>query len=211
MKSPRLLALSVVLLAAAAQAAKADMRDPRRAVGREDDVRVDAELIQDSISPNATLGVVYQVQNLTNTPIALADKVSDVSYDSDTQTITVSFGAEVPPGESMPHLVVIPPGEKKTFRGGAPIHIVAPGIHTPWASIPHFVQIRVTVLREVAPFVELIEQQNKSTTAPPLSKDAFDRWVDNVDSVLLNAIPVRWDGRSRPGGVDAESGSPGGM
>src|SRR5438874_8189966 len=109
MKSPRaIIALGALLIAAATvQAAKVDMRDPRRAVGREDDVRVDAEIAQDSVSTHSKIGVVYQVQNLTQAPIALADKISDATYDADTQTITVSFGAEVPDGATMPHLVVI--------------------------------------------------------------------------------------------------------
>src|SRR4051812_9149768 len=114
MKSPRAtVALAVLLTATVLQAAKVDMRDPRRAVGREDDIRVDAELAQDAVSTNTKLGVVYQVQNLTNTPIAVADRISDATYDSETQTITLSFGAEVPDGATMPHLVVIPPGGKK--------------------------------------------------------------------------------------------------
>src|SRR5256885_1598109 len=138
-------ALSALLIAAAAQAAKVDMRDPRRAVGREDDVRVDAELAQDSVTAHTTVGVVYQIQNLTQAPIAFADKVSDASFDPETQTITVSLGAEVPDGATMPHLVVIAPGEKKTFRGGGAVNIVTPNVRAPWTPVPRFVQIKVTV------------------------------------------------------------------
>jgi hypothetical protein len=212
MKSPRALALTVLLLvvAAAAQAAKVDMRDPRRAVGREDDVRVDAELGQDSVSSHTTLGVTYQIQNLTEAPIAFADKISEASYDPDTGTITVAFGAEVPNGAAMPHLVVIAPGEKKTFRGSGAVTIMTPNVRTPWLPIPRFVQIKVTLLRDVKAFTALIERQNKTTAAPPLDDASFDRWVDAVGSVYLNPIPVRWDGKSRGNGVDAEQSSPGG-
>src|SRR5437588_13046016 len=102
MKSSRaIIALAVLLIAATVQAAKVDMRDPRRAVGREDDVRVDAEMTQDSVSTHSKIGVVYQIQNPTQAPIALADKISDATYDVDTQAITVSFGAEVPAGDTM--------------------------------------------------------------------------------------------------------------
>src|SRR5436190_15486480 len=160
MKSTRAsIALTVLLTTTAIQAAKVDMRDPRRAVGREDDVRVDAELAQDSVSTHAKLGVVYQVQNLTDAPIALADKISDATYDADTQTITLSFGAEVPDGATMPHLVVIPPGEKKTFRGIGSLNIPTPSVRSPWAPVPRFVQVKVTVLRDLTPFAALIEQQ----------------------------------------------------
>src|SRR4051794_6561165 len=93
-----IVALSVLLTAVAAGAAKVDMADPRRAVGREDDIRIDAELAQDAVSANTKLGVVYQVQNLTNAPIAIADRICDAAYDPETQTITLSLGAEVPDG-----------------------------------------------------------------------------------------------------------------
>ncbi len=210
MKSPRAVALTVLLIATAAEAAKVDMRDPRRAVGREDDVRVDAELAQDSVSSHATLGVTYQIQNLTQTSIAFADKTSEASYDPETQTITVAFGAEVPNGENMPHLVVIAAGEKKTFRGAGSVTIVTPSMRSPWMPIPRFVQIKVTVLRDVKPFAALIEQQNKSAMPPPLSNESFDHWVAAVGSVFLNPIPVRWEGKGRESGVDAEQSSPGG-
>ena len=210
MKSLRAsIALAVFLIAAAAHAAnKVDMRDPRRAVGREDDVRVDAELVQDSVSQHSKIGVVYQIQNLTQSPIALADKISDATYDSDTQTITVSFGAEVPDGATMPHLVVIAPGETKTFHGCGSLNIPTPNVRSPWTPLPRFVQVKVTVLRDLEPFAALIEQQNKTTAAPPLSNDGFDRWVNSVASVFLNPIPVRFDGSKRnDGGVDAEQGT----
>src|SRR5438105_10370174 len=174
MKSRRVtIALAVLLIAATVQAAKVDMRDPRRAVGREDDVRVDAELTQDSVSTHSKIGVVYQIQNLTQAPIALADKISDATYDSDTQIITVSFGAEVPDGATMPHLVVIAPGETKTFRGAGSLNIPAPSVRAPWTPLPRFVQVKVTVLHDLKPFAALIEQQNKSTAAPPLNHEGF--------------------------------------
>jgi hypothetical protein len=212
MKSPRAsIALAVLLIATTAQAAKIDMRDPRRAVGREDDVRVDAELAQESVSTHSKIGVVYQIQNLTQSPIALADKSSDATYDSDTQTITISFGAEVPDGATMPHLVVIGPGETKTFRGCGSFDLPIPNIRSPWAPLPRFVQVKVTVLRDLKPFAALIEQQNKTAAAPPLNNEGFDRWVNSVQSVFLNPIPVRFDGSKRnESGVDAEQGSPGG-
>jgi hypothetical protein len=210
MKSHWAVALTVLLTTTAIDAAKVDMRDPRRAVGREDGVRVDAELAQDSVSAHAKLGVVYQVENLNAAPIAIADKISDASYDADSQTITLSLGAEVPDGANMPHLTVIPPGEKRTFRGIGAVNIAAPTTRMPWAPVPRYVQIKVTVLRDLTPFAALIEQQNKGI-APPLNNDAFDRWVASVASVFLNPLPVHWEAKSRnDSGVDAEDSSPGG-
>ena len=210
MKSHRALALAVLLTAATVYAAKVDMSDPRRAVGREDDVRVDAELAQDSISPHSSVGVTYQIQNLTSEPIALADKVSDSTYDPETQTITVSFGAEVPNSTSMPHLVVILPGQTKTFHGGGTVNVATPNVHSSLTPVPRYVQIKVTVLRSIKAFAALIEQQNKSAAPPPLNNEWFDRWVSSVDSVFLNPIPVRWEARTHSDtGVDAEQASPG--
>ena len=39
---------------------------------------------------------------------------------------------------------------------------------------------------------------------------SFDKWVDAVGSVYLNPIPVRWEGKARGSGIDAEQSSPGG-
>src|SRR5262249_6605577 len=139
----------------------------------------------------------------------IADRISDATYDADTQTITLSFGAEVPNGATMPHLVVIPSGEKKTFRGGGSVSVQVANIRSPFARQPRFVQIKVTVLRHLEPFAALIEQQDKSAAAPRLNNEAFDRWVDSVDSVLLNPIPVRWDVRSSSPEMDASQSSRG--
>ena len=206
-----LLTLSAALLiTTAVDAANVDMKDPRRAVGREDDVRVDAELTQDTVASPAKVGVTYQIQNLTQSAIAIADKISEASYDADTQTITVAFGAEVPDGATMPHLAVIKAGETRTFRGGGSVPIVTANVRSPWAPVPRYVQIKVTLLRNLQPFAALIDQQNKTAAAPALNNDAFDRWVNSVGSVFLNPIPVRYQGKAPGMGVDVEQSAPGG-
>src|SRR6266849_5953386 len=99
------LAIAVVVLTAAeANAAGVDFKDPRRALGREDDIRVDAQIAQDTVSSSSPISVTYQIENLTSEPIAVADRICDSSFDADTQTITISIGAEVPQGTAMPHL-----------------------------------------------------------------------------------------------------------
>jgi hypothetical protein len=194
---PLVPAVAVILIAGVAFAARVDFNDPRRALGREDNIRIDAQLAQDTISSSAPINVTFQVENLTQASIALADKVSDMSYDVDSRTITLTLGAEIPAGSSMPHLVVIAPGEKRVFRSGALVRIVMPSARTPWTAVPRFVQIKVNVLRDILPFASLIEQQRRSTTPPALPNDMFDRWVESTDAVYLNAIPVRWNS-SRP-------------
>ncbi|MDQ6800252.1 MAG: hypothetical protein M3041_05380 [Acidobacteriota bacterium] len=194
------------MVVASAMAAHVDFKDPKRALGREGDVRVDAELTQDTISATSPINVTYQIENLSKVAVAVADKIFDASFDADARTITLSIGAEVPPGPNMPHLAIIRPGEKRVLEGGALVHVVTPNIRTPWTAIPKYIQIQVTLLRDIAPFASLIEQQSRATIPVPLPNDAFDRWVENSESVLLNTIPVYWKNENRRG--TAESGQP---
>ncbi len=199
-----------MLIAAVASAAHVDMNDPRRALGREDNIRVDAELLQDSLSSNSALSVTYQVQNLTAQTIGIADKVSDVSYDPDSATVTFSIGAEVPAGKTMPHVVTIGPGETRVLSAGGLLHIAVPKPSTPWSVVPRYVQIKVNVLRDVKPFEAQLAQQAKSAVAPALPNDLFDQWVNASDAVFLNAIPVRWNARGDASSTDASERGPAG-
>ena len=201
-------AAAVLLLAGStARAAGVDFKDPRRALGREDDIKVDAQMLQETLSPGSPISVTYQIENLTASPIAVADKIADASFDADSQTITVSIGAEIPQGTAMPHLIVIAPGKTQAFRIGASAQVLVANARSPWARVPRFVQIVVNVLRDLKPFANLIEQQQKSAAAPPLPNDLFDTWVSSVSSVELNALPVRWSNERV--GVTAEASRPG--
>lgn len=206
MKSSGRIAVAVavfLLISSTARAAGVDFKDPRRALGREDDIRVDAQMLQETLSPGSPISVTYQVENLTAAPIAIADKIADATFDADSQTITVSIGAEIPEGTSMPHLTVIAPGQTHAFRIGASAQVMIANAKAPWARVPRFVQITVNVLRDLKPFANLIAQQAKSASAPPLPNDLFDTWVASVLSVELNVLPVRWS-NERQGGVTAE-------
>jgi hypothetical protein len=196
----------VVLTAAEANAAGVDFKDPRRALGREDDIRVDAQLAQDTVSSSSPISVTYQIENLTSEPIAVADKICDSSFDSDTQTITISIGAEVPEGTAMPHLVTIAPGQTRALHTGAMIQLAQVSSRSPMAPVPRYVQITVNVLRDLRPFAKLIEQQSHAAVVP-LPNDLFDQWVDSVSTVALNSLPVRWTNSPRAG--TAESPAPG--
>jgi len=186
-------ATAVFLLAAsAARAAGVDFKDPRRALGREDDIKVDAQMLQETLSPGSAISVTYQVENLTPAPIAIADKVADASFDPDSQTITVSIGAEIPQGTTMPHLTTIAPGQTRTFRIGASAQVLVANARSPWAHVP---------------FAKLIAQQRESAAAPQLPNDLFDTWVASVSSVELNVLPVRWSNEQH--GTTAEMGRSG--
>jgi len=191
--------------AAAANAARVDFKDPRRALGREGNVRIDAELAEDTVSANAPINVTYQIENLSNATVAVADKILDATFDLDSRTVTLSIGSEVPPGPNMPHLVTINAGEKRVLTGGTLLHLTMPAIRTPWTAVPRYVQIKVILLRDVAPFARLIEQQNRSAAPVPLPNDMFDHWVENSDSVFLNTIPVYWRPENRRGTAESES------
>lgn len=181
-----------LLISSSAHAAGVDFKDPRRALGREDNIRVDAQMLQDTVSPGTAISVTYQVENLSEAPIAIADKVADASFDPDSQTITVSIGAEIPPGAAMPHLSTIAPGQTRTFRIGATPQMTVANSKSPWAHVPRFVQIVVNVLRDLGPFMNLLAQQAQSTTPPVLPNGLFDTWVASNASVELNVLPVRW-------------------
>lgn len=175
-----------------ANAAQVDFKDPKRALGREDDVRIDAQLADDTLSASSPITVTYQIENLSKSTVAIADKVAESDYDAESQTITLSVGAEVPKGTTMPHMVVIKPGEKRTLTSGSFTHIAVSSVRTPWTSIPRYVEIKVTLLRDVNPFATLIAKQDESRTPLQFPNDMFDRWVEGSDSVFLNSIPIQW-------------------
>jgi hypothetical protein len=181
-----------LLYAAAASAAGIDMDDPRRALGREGDVRIDAQLLRDTVSPNSTIVVTYQVQNLSTAMLAIADKVADSSYDEETRTITVALGSEVPPDGSLPHMTVVRPGETKVLQSTARAAMTAAAMRASMASVPRYVQVKVAVLRDVTPFAPLIDQQQAKGARHRLSDELFDRWIESSDTIFLNAIPVRF-------------------
>jgi hypothetical protein len=175
---------AIALTEAAAFAGAINMDDPRRTVGREDDVRVDAQLIQDTVTAGSPIGITYQIENLSDAPVAIADKVAEATYDSDTYTITVAIGSEIPKDGKMPKLATIAPGEKKIFRAGA-----TPALHSAITrgarSAPRYVQVKVSILRDMAAFSPVKPEQM-------LSDAQFDRWLEANDSIFLNAVPVRF-------------------
>lgn len=191
------------ILAASLDAATIDMNDPRRALGREDDVRIDAQLLNDTVTPGAPIGVTWQIQNLTDMPVAVATKVCDASYDPDSRTITVAIGSEVPSDGTMPQMTVIAPGEKKVFRAAATPVISPAASRSERGSAPRYVQVKVSILRRLEPFLTLIKRQSPTAKPEQLSDELFDQWFESTDTIFLNSLPVQWNARAqRP--VDVE-------
>lgn len=175
MKRPTWL-LVAFLTAVAAQAAKVDMTDPRRAVGTDDGIRVDASISNEFVTPGSPIRVTYRIENSSPHAIAVADTHYDVTYDEESRTLTFVLGAEVPKNGQLPRLLIVEAGKKRTFTTTVTFR---------GRAVPANVQITVNVLRDVTPFVPLGENQR-------LSDAQFDLWLDTNDSIALNAIPVRY-------------------
>jgi hypothetical protein len=187
---------AIVLIPSAFAGGGIDMDDPRRTVGREDNVRVDAQLIQDTVSPGTPISITYQIENASKAPVAVADKVMDASYDQDSRTITVSIGSEVPADGKMPRVVTVAPGEKKVFRAGVTPSFGAAAARSTLAP-PRYVQIKVSILRDLDPFAKLITPSSAGQT---LSDELFDRWFESNDTIFLNAVPVRFSAQRNSNG-----------
>ncbi|HKR66598.1 MAG TPA: hypothetical protein VJZ00_22920, partial [Thermoanaerobaculia bacterium] len=125
----------------------------------------------------------------TANAIAIADKTASASYDNDSRTITITVGAEVP-DVTMPHVVVIPPGEKKILRAAATASLTAAATRTSFGGAPRYVQVKVSFLRDLTPFRALIDKQAQGPQ--PLPDALFDPWFESNDTILLNAIPVQF-------------------
>ena len=192
------LALATLCLTAAANAATIDMDDPRRLLGREGDVRIDAQLGRDTVSPGTPIPYTYQIQNLSSEPVAIAHTVTDASYDEDTRTITLSAGSEVPPDGDLPQLTLIQPGEKKVFHAAGTPRVTANALRSSFGVLPRYVQVKVAILRDVRPFLPLIEKQD-GRTKKRLNDELFEKWFEANDSIFLNAVPIQY---TRPGSDD---------
>lgn len=185
------LAVTTLFAAAALHAASIDMNDPKRALGREGDVRIDAQLVRDTVTPGTPIGITYQIQNLSDTSVAIAAKVTDASYDEDSRTISISLGAEVPPDGNMPQMIVIAPGEKKVLQAGATPALRSTTMRSALAAMPRYVQLKVAILRDLKPFAKLIEKQD-GRTKHRLNDEQFDQWFSSNDTIYLNSVPVHY-------------------
>lgn len=205
MKSTKLFlaifATIVLLPAAAAHAASIDMDDPRRALGREGDVRIDAQLVRDTITPGSPIGVTYQIQNFSKESVAIATRVADASYDEDSRTVTLTIGSEVPPDGAMPAMVLIAPGEKKTFNTAATPALSAAALRRAVGAAPRYVQVKVAVMRNVQPFLAMINAQSRAR----LTDAQFDKWFECNDTIFLNALPVQFEPARQTTGASAEA------
>lgn len=198
MKRNALLLLLVAVSAACSSSSSQpinESKEPRRALGTENGVRIDVEVYSESLTTNASIPIKYDITNHRNQTILVADLVPSGTYDSDTQTVTVNLGTEIPGENFLPRLIAVRPEERKSFSTAAHCVIAAnPG--TPWTPHPNGVRIRLNFLDDTTTFAKLIDIPEKAVYDPKMASDLFQKWVENNETVVTNILPMRWQGGS---------------
>ena len=170
-----------------------ESKEPRRALGTENGVRIDVEIYSESLAPNSAIPLKYDITNHRTQTILVADLIPQANYDPETQTVTVNLGTEIPGENFLPRLIPIRPEERKSFSTAAHVVIAAnPG--TPWTPRPNGVRVRLNFLDDTKTFAQLIEIPEKAVYDPKLAADLFQKWVENNESVVTNILPMRWQG-----------------
>jgi len=181
----------LLLLIACTSTKPVDMKEARRVVGTENDVRVDAEFYGDRLSPNITLPVKYDVTNHRQTTILIADLIPETTYDPETHMVTISIGSEIPGEQFLPRLIPIRPGERRSFSTAAHVVIVA-NPASPWVPRPNALRLKVNFLGDPNPFEKLISIPERAVHDPALAAQLFPKWVEGNETVFTNTLPMRW-------------------
>jgi hypothetical protein len=168
-----------------------DMKEARRVVGTENGVRVDAEVFGDRLTPNMSLALKYDITNERTMPILVADILPQANYDPDTHTVTVDIGTEIPGEQFLPRLIPIKSGEKKSFATGVHVVIMA-SASSPWQPRPNALRLRINFLGDAQPFEKLVAIPEKAVHDPQLADQLFTKWVERNETVVTNALPMRW-------------------
>ncbi|MGN6184349.1 MAG: hypothetical protein ACTHQM_11920 [Thermoanaerobaculia bacterium] len=205
MKRNRVLPLFLLLAAACASTAPVDMNAPRRVVGTESSVRVDAEVVGEEMRAGVPLPITYEVTNNREQEIAIADIIAETTYDIESNTLTVSVGSEVPGSTLLPRLIAIAPGEKKSFTTSARIAGLATRPSANPQSLPSLaLRLKVNFLGNTSGFEDLIAMTQKGVGDPKRADEVFPVWLERNEVVYTNTIPMRWMGR----GADTTNTAP---
>jgi len=188
------LAALLVVFAACTTTKTVDMSEPRRVVGTENDVRIDAEVYGDTLSANVNIPIKYDITNNRASTILIADMLLQTTYDPETLTVTVDIGSEIPGEQFLPRLISIPSGAKKSYTAAAHVAILQNPNATPFAPRPSALRLRVNFLGDTKPFSKLIDIPEKAVHDPELANSIFTKWVEQNETVITNTLPMRWRG-----------------
>jgi hypothetical protein len=177
-----------------------DMKEARRMVGTENNVRVDAEIYGEELIQGTGIAIKYDITNQRPHAILIADLNPQSTYDPDTRIVTIDIGSEIPGEEFLPRLISIPSGARRSFNGGAHINIGGPA-QSAYTPKPRALQLRVNFLGDSSPFVRLIDIPEKGVRDRNLAAELFPKWVEGNETVTTNALPMRWSS-SRPSSID---------
>jgi hypothetical protein len=169
-----------------------DMNEPRRVVGTEADVRVDAEVYGEKITPGAPISIRYQVTNQRAVAILVADLIPETMYDDETGIVTIAIGTEIPGEAFLPRLIAIQPGERKSFTANARLNTLFTGTRTPLSVRPQALRVKVNFLGSAKAFEPLVNIPEKAVHDPKLASAIFTQWVEGNETVITNAIPMRY-------------------
>lgn len=178
-----------------------NMKEPRRMVGTENNVRVDAEIYGEDMIQGTSISIKYEITNQRATAILIADMVALSTYDPETRTVVIDIGSEIPGEELLPRLIPIPAGERRSFTTGAHINVRMP-MNSPWTPRPRALQLRVNFLGDPAPFAMLVDIPEKAVRDKKLADELFPKWVERTETVTTNALPMHWQGPAGSGFED---------
>lgn len=182
---------AAALLVASCSTAKVDLQEPRHVVGSEENVKVNAQIFAERVSANEIVTVAWEIENGRADAIAFADLAPHTTYDTDSRTVTIVLGSEVPGNEVVPRLQKIASGERRSFSMGARMPAFQT-MNSALAPVPRYLQIRVYFLGETEPFESLVGIPERAVKDSRLANDLFPQWVENTESVLTNAVPITW-------------------
>jgi len=170
------------------------MSEPRRIVGTENAVRIDAQVTVDELRPGAHVPIKWEITNQRSAAIAVADLIPETEYDRDSHTFTVIIGSEVPGNEMLPRLLVIAPGEKRVFSGTARVASILPprSVDVTVSVPPADFRLKLNFLGDTTPFAQLIDMKASVLADKALADALFPLWVEWNEVVYTNAVPMRW-------------------
>ena len=172
------------------------MKEPRRLVATDNDVRFDVQVRGETLAPSTDIPIDYVVTNNRESAIAIAELVPDSTYDAETQTVTVTLGSEVPGEQFLPRLVLIKPGEHKAFSLAARVNVPITEMvdQNPFHRYPNGLRIRLNFLGDAQPFLQLVGITERAVRDPKLAAELFPKWVEQNESVITSVLPMHWIG-----------------